>query len=150
MESAIAYGRAARKFQEIIEAQGGNPGVVDDPAVLPQAGDSSSFARRAAGSWRGSSRGRWGAGIIALGGGRAQLEDRRRPGRRLRDHRKPGDGWSAASRWRRSSRATRGRRGRARRACARRLSIADEADPPLPLVSHRVTMDGVTRTAVDA
>ena len=37
MEVAISSGRAARKFQEIIEAQGGNPGVVDDPAVLPQA-----------------------------------------------------------------------------------------------------------------
>ena len=39
LESAIASGAAAEKFKEIIEAQGGNPGVVDDPAVLPQARD---------------------------------------------------------------------------------------------------------------
>src|SRR5207244_4271090 len=37
MEVSISSGKAADKFREIIEAQGGNPGVVDDPAVLPQA-----------------------------------------------------------------------------------------------------------------
>src|SRR5262249_41511091 len=37
LERAIASGTAAEKFQEIIAAQGGNPSVVDDPAVLPQA-----------------------------------------------------------------------------------------------------------------
>src|SRR3982751_3472922 len=37
--AAIASGRAAERFQQIIDAQGGNPAVVDDPAVLPQAGE---------------------------------------------------------------------------------------------------------------
>src|SRR5688500_6230034 len=37
MERSIGTGRAATTFQSIIEAQGGNPGVVDDPAALPQA-----------------------------------------------------------------------------------------------------------------
>src|SRR3982751_5547839 len=37
MEIAIGTGRAAEHFQKIIEAQGGNPAVVDDPALLPQA-----------------------------------------------------------------------------------------------------------------
>jgi thymidine phosphorylase len=37
LDAALADGRAARKFQEIIEAQGGNPSVVDDPALLPTA-----------------------------------------------------------------------------------------------------------------
>src|SRR5687768_13254454 len=37
MEHAVSSGRAAEQFQRIIEAQGGNPGVVDDPATLPQA-----------------------------------------------------------------------------------------------------------------
>lgn len=36
-EAALDDGRAAEKFREIIEAQGGNPEVVDDPALLPQA-----------------------------------------------------------------------------------------------------------------
>jgi thymidine phosphorylase len=38
MEVAISSGKAARKFEEIIDAQGGNAAVVDDPSVLPQAG----------------------------------------------------------------------------------------------------------------
>jgi pyrimidine-nucleoside phosphorylase len=37
MERAIATGHAAEHFQRMIEAQGGNPAVVDDPAILPQA-----------------------------------------------------------------------------------------------------------------
>jgi len=37
LEAALASGAAARKFQEVIDAQGGNPSVVDDPAALPQA-----------------------------------------------------------------------------------------------------------------
>src|SRR3979411_3306608 len=36
MEQAIGTGRAAEHFQRMIEAQGGNPAVVDDPALLPQ------------------------------------------------------------------------------------------------------------------
>src|SRR3954469_13798964 len=39
MERAIGTGRAAEHFQKIIEAQGGNPAVVDDPALLPQAAE---------------------------------------------------------------------------------------------------------------
>jgi pyrimidine-nucleoside phosphorylase len=39
LRTAISSGRAAERFQQIIEAQGGNPAVVDDPAILPQAGE---------------------------------------------------------------------------------------------------------------
>jgi len=35
--AALADGRAAACFQRIIAAQGGDPGVVDDPGLLPQA-----------------------------------------------------------------------------------------------------------------
>ena len=37
LETAIDSGLAAEKFEQIIEAQGGNPKVVEDPSVLPQA-----------------------------------------------------------------------------------------------------------------
>jgi hypothetical protein len=43
MEKAIGTGRAAEHFQRIIEAQGGNPGVVEDPAALPQAAECELF-----------------------------------------------------------------------------------------------------------
>src|SRR5690625_7401722 len=35
--AALDDGRALEKMREIIEAQGGNPAVLDDPALLPQA-----------------------------------------------------------------------------------------------------------------
>ena len=35
--AALADGRALRTMRAIIEAQGGNPAVLDDPAILPQA-----------------------------------------------------------------------------------------------------------------
>jgi pyrimidine-nucleoside phosphorylase/thymidine phosphorylase len=38
LEDAIASGRAARVFERLIEAQGGDPRVVSDPARLPQPG----------------------------------------------------------------------------------------------------------------
>src|SRR6267378_3515290 len=37
LETAIESGLAAEKFEQIIEAQGGNPKSVEDPSVLPQA-----------------------------------------------------------------------------------------------------------------
>src|SRR5687767_1435483 len=37
MEVAISSGRAAEKFREVVEAQGGDPSVVEDPSLLPQA-----------------------------------------------------------------------------------------------------------------
>jgi pyrimidine-nucleoside phosphorylase len=35
--AALDDGRALDKFREVVEAQGGNPAVLDDPALLPQA-----------------------------------------------------------------------------------------------------------------
>ena len=37
LEESISSGRAREKFGQLIEAQGGNPAVLDDPAALPQA-----------------------------------------------------------------------------------------------------------------
>src|SRR6266699_952395 len=37
LENALGSGLAAEKFERVIEAQGGNPGVVEDASVLPQA-----------------------------------------------------------------------------------------------------------------
>src|SRR2546430_3496738 len=37
LENALGSGLAAEKFERVIEAQGGNPKVVEDASVLPQA-----------------------------------------------------------------------------------------------------------------
>ena len=49
LEDAIASGRAARVFERLIEAQGGDPRVVEDPSRLPQPTSRSPGARAALG-----------------------------------------------------------------------------------------------------
>jgi len=145
MEVAISSGRAARKLQEIIEAQGGNPGVVDDPAVLPQAGACELFeAPRRGFVARVESRG-IGRALVALGGGRTRPDDRVDPGVGFVITAKPGDwverGEPVATIFARDEAGIATGRAALRAA----IAIADEADHPLPLLSHRVTMDGVKR-----
>ena len=69
---------------------------------------------------------------------------RRRPVRRVRDHRAAGRlGGGGRAAWPRSSRATApGSRAAGKRSRSA-IVIADEADPALPLISHRVSALGV-------
>ncbi|HET7457999.1 MAG TPA: thymidine phosphorylase [Gemmatimonadaceae bacterium] len=143
MEVAISSGRAAAKFQEIIEAQGGNPGVVDDPAVLPQARACELFAAPRRGLVARVEPRTVGRGIIALGGGRTRMEDVVDPTVGFVITAKPGD-WVEAG----EPLATIFARDRAgieigQSALRAAIHIADEAEPPLPLISHRVTAAGV-------
>jgi len=145
MEVAISSGQAARKLQELIAAQGGNPGVVDDPAVLPQAGACELFeAPRRGFVARVEPRG-IGRALVALGGGRTRPDDRIDPGVGFVITAKPGDwverGEPVATIFARDDAGIATGRAALRAA----IAIADEADHPLPLLSHRVTMDGVTR-----
>ncbi|MGH7649766.1 MAG: thymidine phosphorylase, partial [Gemmatimonadaceae bacterium] len=75
MERAISSGAASRRFQEIIEAQGGNPGVVDDPSVLPQADECELFNAPRRGFVARIEPRTIGRGIIEMGGGRTKVED---------------------------------------------------------------------------
>jgi pyrimidine-nucleoside phosphorylase len=143
MEVAISSGRAAEKFQQIIEAQGGNPGVVDDPAVLPQALACELFAAPRGGLVARVEPRAIGRGIIALGGGRTRVEDHVDPTVGFVITARPGD-WVEAG----EPLATVFARDRAgveqgMSALRQAVVIAEEADPPLPLISHRVTEAGV-------
>ncbi|HLB09895.1 MAG TPA: thymidine phosphorylase, partial [Gemmatimonadaceae bacterium] len=73
LQQAIASGAAAEKFKEIIEAQGGNPAVVDDPALLPQAEAIELFRAARRGFVAQIEPRAVGRGIIALGGGRTTM-----------------------------------------------------------------------------
>src|SRR6185437_6296303 len=75
MEQAIGTGRAAEHFQAIIEAQGGNPGVVDDPAVLPQAAECELYAAPRRGFVARVEPRAIGRGIVEMGGGRTKVDD---------------------------------------------------------------------------
>src|SRR3989449_10825433 len=75
LQSVLGSGLAAEKFERVIEAQGGNPKVLEDPSVLPQAQAVEIFAARETGVvTRGEPR-TIGRAIVAMGGGRRQGDD---------------------------------------------------------------------------
>lgn len=142
MEVAISSGSAARKFQEIIEAQGGNPAVVDDPALLPQANACELFEAPHRGFVAAVEPRAVGRGITALGGGRTRMDDVVDPSVGFVITAKPGD-WVEMG----EPLATIFARDQAgiiagRAALTDAIVVANEADPPLPLISHRVTVEG--------
>ena len=142
MEVAISSGKAARKLEEIIGAQGGNPGVVDDPSVLPQAGACELFLAPRAGVVAQVEPRAVGRGVTALGGGRSRMEDTVDPSVGFVITAKPGDvvqsGEPLATVFARDRAGIETGLATLRHAVA----IADEADLPLPLISHRVTSEG--------
>jgi pyrimidine-nucleoside phosphorylase len=143
MERAIGTGRAAEHFQKMIEAQGGNPAVVDDPALLPQAAEVELFLATRRGFVSRIEPRAVGRGITALGGGRTTMEDTLDLSVGFMITARPGDwveqGEPIASIFARDRAGVESGRSALRTA----ITIADEADPPLPLISHRVSGAGV-------
>ena len=143
MEVAISSGKAARKFEEIIAAQGGNPGVVDDPSVLPQAGACELFLAPRQGVVARVEPKAIGRGVTALCGGRTRIDDAVDPSVGFVITAKPGDVVQQAE-----PLATIFARDRAGiesglAALRQAIIISDEAELPLPLISHRVSAAGV-------
>ena len=144
MEVAISSGKAAAKFEEIIAAQGGNPGVVEDPSVLPQAGACELFLAPRAGVVSRVEPRAVGRGVTALGGGRTRMEDAVDPSVGFVITAKPGDFVQQAEPL--ATVFARDRAGveKGLAALKQAIFIGEEADLPLPLISHRVTASGVT------
>jgi pyrimidine-nucleoside phosphorylase len=143
LQRSIETGRAAERFQQIIEGQGGNPAVVDDPALLPQAAECEIFSAPRRGFVARVEPKTIGRGIVEMGGGRTRVEDVADPTVGFVITARPGD-WVESG----EPIATIFARDRAgitsgRQALRSALLIADEADPALPLISHRVTGAGV-------
>jgi pyrimidine-nucleoside phosphorylase len=143
LRAALASGQAAEQFRRIVERQGGDPRVLDDPALLPQAAECELFTAHRAGFVTRVEPRAVGRGIIALGGGRTTMADAIDPAVGFVITAKPGD-WVESGEPLASVYA-RDRAGidQGRAALRAALSIADEAEPPLPLVSHRITKAGV-------
>ena len=143
MEVAISSGRAAERLQAIIAAQGGNPAVVDDPAILPQANACELFAAPNCGFVAQIEPRGIGRGIIAMGGGRTRIGGDVDPSVGFVISAKPGD-WVEAGEPLATICARDGAGIDAGRAALREaIHVAEEAEHPLPLISHRVTAQGV-------
>lgn len=143
MEVAISNGRAAEMFQRIIAAQGGDPSVVDDPSRLPQAREVEIYSAPRGGVVARVEPRAVGRGVIALGGGRTRMEDAVDPSVGFVIRARPGDvvrlGEPLATIFARDEAGI----AAGMASLAEAFVIADEAEPPLPLVSHRVTRAGV-------
>ena len=142
VDEALASGKALAKFRELVEAQGGNPAIVDDPGALPQAAVVELFEAPVAGVIASVAPRPLGHAVVAMGGGRRKLGDQvdhsvgfvvsGRPGARVLK------GEPIASVFARDDEGA--RLGLA--ALAEAISFG-EAPAQLPLISHRVTRAGV-------
>ena len=144
LETALESGLAAEKFEQIIEAQGGNPKVVEDPSVLPQALAVEVYPAARTGVVQRVEPRTIGRAVVELGGGRRAVEDPVDPTVGFVITAKPGDkvleGEPIASVFARDADGVRS----AFDALSQALVIGDKlTDKPLPLVSHRVTRAGV-------
>jgi pyrimidine-nucleoside phosphorylase len=147
MRDAINSGTALLKFEEIVAAQGGDTGVVRDPTRLPYAPHDETFVAKREGVVQTVDPRAIGYGVIALGGGRRNMEDRVDPSVGFVITAKPGHrvtkGQALATIHARSEEDL----AVGRSILESAIVIGDSADPPLPLVSHRVTVRGVEQLA---
>jgi pyrimidine-nucleoside phosphorylase len=144
LEKAVRNGRALETLARIIEAQGGNPAVVEDLAVLPQAKAVEVFSADEAGTVARVEPRAIGEAIVAMGGGRRVVTDSVDPSVGFVITVKPGDrverGQPIASVFARDADGI----ALGVDALRRAIVIGPLADA-LPLISHRVTRAGVER-----
>ncbi len=146
LENSITSGSALQKFAQIIEAQGGNPAVVEDPSVLPQAAEVEVFRSHRDGVIVQVEPRRIGRAILELGGGRRTIEDEIDASVGFVIPAKPGDrvrtGEPLASIFARDRDGI----AMALEALKEAVIIGDEGKLT-PLITHRVTAAGVTALA---
>jgi pyrimidine-nucleoside phosphorylase len=76
VEGAIADGRGLAKWRELVAAQGGDPRIVDDPALLPRATTLVEVASPLAGLVEAIDGEALGLAAMALGAGRTRVDER--------------------------------------------------------------------------
>ena len=143
LEEALASGKALERFARMVEAQGGNPAIVEDPGALPQAAAVEIHESPADGYVQRVEPRTIGWAIVALGGGRTRVEDEVDPTVGFVITAKPGHavrrGEPLASVFARDAAGAAGGL-----AALGEAIVIGEAPPEVPpLVSHRVTASGV-------
>jgi pyrimidine-nucleoside phosphorylase len=137
--AAVADGRGLAKLEEIVRAQEGDPEAVRDPGRLPRAPRTYDVGAPAAGRVRAIDTEAVGLAAVALGAGRARIEDRVDPAVGLVVHKKLGD---AVERGEPLCTVHEGERSEARSRTSARLaqawSIGPDAPEPRPLVLARI------------
>lgn len=142
VQEAISSGAALEKFRQLIEAQGGNPAIIDDPGALPQAAEVELYESPEGGTITRIDPLALGHAVVAMGGGRTRLDDpidhsvgfvvSVSPGQKV------ARGEPIASVFARDA------AGIARGIAALDAAVHfDVGAPPLPLITHRITAQGI-------
>ncbi|MBI4544846.1 MAG: thymidine phosphorylase [Gemmatimonadetes bacterium] len=142
--AALADGRALECMRRVIEAQGGDPGVLDDPSLLPRAPLTRTLEAARDGYVAEVNARHIGEAAVSLGAGRARLEDTIDPAVGFDIPVKPGQAVSAGQPL--GVVHARTERGAEIGLAALRSAIQlgeEMPAPPLPLITHRVTAGGV-------
>lgn len=91
LEKTITSGTALEKFAEVIAAQNGDPRVIENPAILPQAGQRSNLPAPRSGTVMACDAYTIGVAGMRLGAGRERKEDEIDPAVGITIHAKVGD-----------------------------------------------------------
>ena len=144
MREAIRNGAALEKFRQIIEAQGGDARVLDDPSLLPTAPYTADFLAGRDGFVYEVSPRTVGHGIIAIRGGRRTMEDTVDPAVGFVITAKPGDkvtrGQTLATIHARDEAGIK----EGKRVLSEAITIDDEPGSCLELISLRIDAAGST------
>jgi len=143
LEECLASGRAAARFGDIIEAQGGNRAVMDDPGILPQAPLVEVYSAARTGTVLRVEPRTIGRAIVQMGGGRQKVDDVVDPSVGFVISARPAQqverGEPLASIYARSEADV----ALARRALDAAIVIGGGEQPRLPLITARVTAAGI-------
>lgn len=141
VDRALASGAALERFRQMVEAQGGDPAIVDDPGLLPQAAEVELYEAPTAGTIAAVEPRLLGEAVVAMGGGRQQVGDQVDPSVGLVVSARPGatvrKGEPIASVFARDREGIETGLG----ALGAAIRIGP-AEPPLPLLIRRVTAAG--------
>lgn len=133
----ISSGKALEKFRRMIELQGGNPGVTDDPRKLPQARHTMQVVSAYAGNIVSMQCEQIGTACVVLGGGRERKEDSVDPAVGIVLHKKVGDRVTAGEPLATIHFNDDSRAERARSLISQSCEISDAAPSSRPLI-HRI------------
>lgn len=142
VEETVRSGAALARFRMMVEAQGGDPRVVDQPSRLPTAPVVEAVVADRDGVVVEVAPRPIGHAIVALGGGRSRTDDLIDAAVGFRVFAKPGNQVARGEPLAIIHARTKDQLEPAARALRGAIRIGDAASPP-PLVSHRVTRDGV-------
>jgi thymidine phosphorylase len=138
LDESLASGRALDAFTRVIEAQGGDPAVIEDPTLLPSAPRAHEVVAPEPGVVTRCDARRLGVAAMRLGAGRERKEDTIDPGVGITLIAKPGDTVERGDVLGRIAYRHTARLGEALRILEGSWEIGASAPPVAPLVTARI------------